>query len=92
MGVFWLLGAGACALFIATTRALAQRITCDDLQKLMLEIELIFSRNIGGKVGVTEEQWTELVAGEITPQFPDELSVDDALGQVLNASFNLRSS
>jgi hypothetical protein len=34
---------------------LAQRITCDDPQKLMLEIELIFGRNIGGKVGVTEE-------------------------------------
>ncbi len=52
----------------------------------------MFGRNIGGKVGVTEEQWTELVAGEITPRFPDGLSVDDALGQVLNASFNLRSS
>ena len=58
----------------------------------MSEIELIFGRNIGGKVGVTEEQWTELVAGEITSRFPDGLSVDDALGQVLNASFNLRSS
>ena len=58
----------------------------------MLEIELIFGRTIGGKVGVTEEQWTELVAGEITSRFPDGLSVDDALGQVLNASFNLRSS
>lgn len=58
----------------------------------MVEIELMFGRNIGGKVGVTEEQWTELVAGEITPRFPDGLSVDDALGQVLNASFNLRSS
>ncbi|HET9572299.1 MAG TPA: DUF3574 domain-containing protein [Methyloceanibacter sp.] len=57
----------------------------------MLEIELIFGRNIGGKVGVTE-QWTELVAGEIASRFPDGLSVDDAFGQVLNASFNLRSS
>ena len=47
----------------------------------MLEIELMFGRNIGGKVGVTEEQWTEFVAGEITPRFPDGLSVDDALGQ-----------
>jgi hypothetical protein len=56
---------------------LAQRITCDDPQKLMSEIELIFGRNIGGKVGVTEEQWTKLVAGEITPRFPDELSMDD---------------
>ena len=46
----------------------------------MLEIELMFGRNIGGKVGVTEEQWTEFVAGEITPRFPDGLSVDDALG------------
>ena len=36
----------------------------------MVEIELMFGRNIGGKAGVTEEQWTELVAGEITPRFP----------------------
>jgi hypothetical protein len=47
----------------------------------MPEIELMFGRNIGGKVGVTEEQWTEFVAGEMTPRFPDGLSVDDALGQ-----------
>lgn len=58
----------------------------------MSKIELIFGRNIGGKVGVTEEQWTELVAGEIASRFPYGLSVDDAFGQVLNASFNLRSS
>jgi len=58
----------------------------------MLEIEQMFGRSIGGKVGVTEGQWTEFVAGDITTRFPDGLSMNDALGQVLNASFNLRSS
>ena len=47
----------------------------------MLEIDLMFGRNIGGEVGVSEEQWTDFVAGEITPRFPQGLSVDDALGQ-----------
>ena len=63
MGSFWLLGAGAYALFIATTRALAQRITCDDHKTPLLErsssgkfSELMFGCNIGGKVGVAEEQ------------------------------------
>ena len=47
----------------------------------MLEIDLMFGRNIGGEVGVSEEQWTNFVASEISPRFPQGLSVDDALGQ-----------
>ena len=47
----------------------------------MLEIDLMFGRNIGGEVGVSEEQWTDFVASEISPRFPQGLSVDDALGQ-----------
>ena len=47
----------------------------------MLEIELLFGRNIDGDLGVSEEQWTEFLASEITPRFPQGLSVDDAVGQ-----------
>ena len=41
----------------------------------------MFGRNIGGELGVTEEQWSDFVASEITPRFPGGLTVDDAMGQ-----------
>jgi hypothetical protein len=47
----------------------------------MLEISLMFGRNIGGELGVSKELWSEFVASEITPRFPNGLTVDDALGQ-----------
>ena len=47
----------------------------------MLEIDLMFGRNIGGQLGVSEELWSDFVAKEITPRFPDGLTVDDAVGQ-----------
>jgi Protein of unknown function (DUF3574) len=81
MRSFWLLGAGALALFTVTTPASAQGITCSDPQKPMLVIDLMFGRDIGGALGVTEEQWSDFVAREISPRFPEGLSVDDALGQ-----------
>jgi hypothetical protein len=81
MPSFRLWGAGAFALLIMITPVLAQGIACSDPQRPMLEIDLLFGRNIGGKVGVSEEQWTDFVASEISPRFPQGLSVDDALGQ-----------
>ena len=81
MPSFRLWGAGAFALLIMITPVLAQGIACSDPQWPMLEIDLLFGRNIGGKVGVSEEQWTDFVASEISPRFPQGLSVDDALGQ-----------
>jgi len=47
----------------------------------MLEIDLMFGRNIGGALGVSEEQWSDFMAGEISPHFPEGMSVDDAVGQ-----------
>lgn len=74
-------GAGAFALLIMITPVLAQGIACSDPQRPMLEIDLMFGRNIEGEVGVREEQWTDFVASEISPRFPQGQSVDDALGQ-----------
>ncbi len=81
MRSFRLLGAGAFALLIMTMSVLAQGIACSDPQRAMLEIDLMFGRNIGGELGVTEQQWADFVAGEITPRFPQGLSIDDAIGQ-----------
>lgn len=43
--------------------------------------ELYFGRNIGDRLGVTEKQWQRFLDTEVTPRFPDGLSVMDAGGQ-----------
>jgi hypothetical protein len=47
----------------------------------MLEVELMFGRHIGGHLGVTEARWARFLAREVTPRFPDGLTVLDAAGQ-----------
>jgi hypothetical protein len=61
--------------------AAAQGIDCRDPGKPMLVIDLLFGRNIGGRLGVTEQSWSRFLAQEITPRFPDGLTVIDASGQ-----------
>lgn len=43
--------------------------------------DMYFGRNIGGRLGVSDAQWDAFVAAEITPRFPDGLTVADAEGQ-----------
>lgn len=42
---------------------------------------MYFGRNIGGELGVSEDAWDAFVDAEITPRFPDGLTVADAEGQ-----------
>lgn len=48
--------------------------------------ELYFGRSQPGGREVTEEQWQQFVDKEITPRFPDGLTVLDAYGQFLNSA------
>jgi len=61
--------------------AAAQGITCNAPQQSMQQIELMFGRNIAGRLGVSEQAWSRFLTREITPRFPDGLSVLDAAGQ-----------
>ena len=45
------------------------------------EFRLFFGRSRGGVEVVTEEVWRRFLAEEITPRFPDGLTVLDAAGQ-----------
>jgi Protein of unknown function (DUF3574) len=45
------------------------------------QVELYFGRNIGEVVGVSEDAWATFLDEEITPRFPDGLSVIDIRGQ-----------
>lgn len=41
----------------------------------------MFGRDIGGRVAVSESAWKRFLAREITPRFPDGLTVVSASGQ-----------
>ena len=52
--------------------------------KSMSEAELFFGR--GGVSAVTNNDWQQFLSKEITPRFPDGLTVEDGAGQWRNAS------
>jgi hypothetical protein len=77
----WLKAIIAALMIMAASDARAQLPTCPAPAKPMLHAELLFGRNIGGRLGVSERQWARYLARELTPRFPDGLSVIDAAGQ-----------
>jgi hypothetical protein len=69
-------GTAAISLFANTLAA-----ACDAPQRPMQQIELMFGRNVAGHVRVGKAAWSRFLAREITPRFPDGLTVLDAAGQ-----------
>jgi hypothetical protein len=63
----------------ATAQTLA--IVCHGTQRPGQIAELLFGRDIGNHVGVSEAAWMRFVAREITPRFPDGLTITNAIGQ-----------
>lgn len=47
----------------------------------MVTVDMLFGRKIGGRLAVSEEAFREFTAREITPRFPDGLTIIDADGQ-----------
>lgn len=54
---------------------------CHGVLKRRDVAELLFGRDIRGRLGVSEAAWRRFVAHEITPRFADGLTVTDAFGQ-----------
>lgn len=54
---------------------------CAPGQQAMLSAELLFGRKIGDRVGVSETDFRRFVDQEVTPRFPDGLTILDATGQ-----------
>jgi Protein of unknown function (DUF3574) len=69
--------AGVIAGVLAGTPASA----CSAPLHPMQRVELMFGRNIHGRPGVGGTAWARFLASEITPRFPDGLTVVDAAGQ-----------
>jgi len=76
-----LLAAVACAPVPRTGAQTQGLATCHGAQKPRDVAELLFGRNVGNRIGVSEAAWARFVAREMTPRFPDGLSVVDATGQ-----------
>jgi len=69
----------------------AQALACQEPQKPMLEAELFFGRNGGSnRAAVNDARWARFLAEEVTPRFPDGLTVVDGAGQWRNTSHLVR--
>ena len=68
-------------LAAAAANATAQALVCHGTQRPGQIAELLFGRDIGNHVGVSEIAWMHFVAREITPRFPDGLTISNAIGQ-----------
>lgn len=67
--------------WIMLSSAGANELACVAPAKRQVVAELLFGRNIGEVLGVSEEAWSRFVDQEVTPRFPDGLTVLDAQGQ-----------
>ena len=81
-----LLNAGGCYIVACSLAAIGAfantpAAACDAPQRPMQQIELMFGRNLAGHLRVGEAAWSRFVAREITPRFPDGLTVLNAAGQ-----------
>jgi hypothetical protein len=70
------LAIGLLALAATGHATSAQQLQCTGNQKSWVVAELLF-----GREHVSEPAWTKFLAAEITPRFPDGLTVYDAKGQ-----------
>ena len=61
--------------------ASAQPMACSAPLKPLEVAELLFGRKIGDRLGVSEREFLNFLDREITPRFPDGLTVYDARGQ-----------
>ncbi len=86
----WLLlglAAGAAtSLIVSRDVAPTGTVSCLGNAKPMLRLELVFGMGRKGRPDVTGEEWRAFLDAEVTPRFPDGLTVLDGYGQWRNAS------
>jgi hypothetical protein len=66
----------------------AQPLACSAPLKPQQVAELLLGRKIGDRLGVSETQFLNFLDREITPRFPDGLTVYDARGQYRDSERN----
>jgi len=63
----------------------ASAVTCTAPLKPAIEVNLYFGRDIESGGEVSDAQWAEFMAAEVTPRFSDGLSVVNVAGQSRNS-------
>jgi hypothetical protein len=66
-----------------------QAVQLTAAQPTLVQEDLYFGRNIGTTGQVSEQQFRQFLKEEITPRFPDGLTVYNAKGQFLDSSEQL---
>lgn len=59
----------------------AKSALCRNGQKPSQVVQLLFGRGYGDDAGVTEPDWISFVSRELTPRFPDGLTIINSAGQ-----------
>ena len=70
-----------CATTPAAPQAAQAVLHCPAGQSRADTVELVFGRNQGDRLAVSEADWSRFVDEVVTPRFPDGLSVMDVQGQ-----------
>jgi hypothetical protein len=78
-GRFALLAVAASAQVLTACTVLPQ--ACVPPAESMITAELMFGRKIGDRIGVSDAAFAAFLAREISPRFPDGLTVIDGKGQ-----------
>ncbi len=76
-----LLVACLCLLGRPPLAAKTATLSCSGTQRPKQVAEVLFGRDIGRRIGVSETAWDRFVTRELTPRFPDGLTITDATGQ-----------
>lgn len=83
---WWIFAATSLAVWTGALAHAADAPACPDGTERLAEYSLYFGRARGGAEIVTEEAWAGFLAREVTPRFPDGLTVLDGAGQWRNAA------
>ena len=75
------LAAATALLVIAPAIAATDSIPCDASLQARQVAHLLFGRNVEDRIRVSEADWHDFVAREVSPRFPDGFTVVDATGQ-----------
>ncbi len=84
----WFIALGCAAAIAAlaagcasTPRPSAEALHCPAGQARANTVELVFGRNEGDRLAVSDEDWRRFIDEVVTPRYPDGLSVMDVQGQ-----------
>lgn len=71
-----------CAVALCTSSAIAAHAEgCAAPASPMSQVEMYFGSSVKGRPFVATSAWSQFLASEVTPRFPDGLTVFDAHGQ-----------